>query len=105
MRKQILILFLSALVSACSAHKIEVQQGNIVDLEVFEQIEVGMTRQQVRFLLGNPVIIDSFHPDRWDYVYFVTPAGSKPTPKRLSLHFKDEVLVRIDDQYHSENQS
>ncbi|MDH3451519.1 MAG: outer membrane protein assembly factor BamE, partial [Gammaproteobacteria bacterium] len=54
---------------------------------------------QVRFLLGNPVINDLFHPDRWDYIYYVTPAGETPNLKRLTLYFEGSVLTRVLDQY------
>ncbi len=90
-------------IAGCSllpnAHKIDVQQGNIVDRATLAELRTGMTKQQVRFLLGNPVINDLFHPDRWDYIYYVTPAGEPPTPKRLTLFFKGSVLTRVQNDY------
>lgn len=87
--------------SLLEPHKIDVQQGNIVDRSARDELRTGMTRKQVRFLLGNPVISDSFHPDRWDYIYYVTPAGRSPdpVPKRLSLFFDGDVLTRVLDEY------
>jgi outer membrane protein assembly factor BamE len=82
-------------------HKIDVQQGNIVDRAARDELRTGMTRKQVRFLLGNPVVSDPFHADRWDYIYYVTQAGQSPypTPKRLSLFFEGDVLTRVLDEY------
>lgn len=101
-----LALALSAAVTGCSllpdAHKIDVQQGNIVDRAARDELRTGMTKQQVRFLLGNPVINDLFNPDRWDYIYYVTPAGETPTMKRLTLYFDGSVLTRVQDEYFDE---
>ena len=49
-------------------YRVDIQQGNLLDVEQVDQVEVGMTRSQVRFLLGTPMVIDSFDADRWDYV-------------------------------------
>ena len=63
---------LPPLLSACflKPYKIDVQQGNFLDQEMVAKLKPGMTRSQVRFLLGTPLIADPFHPDRWDYVYY-----------------------------------
>jgi len=96
---------LSLTAAGCSllpeAHRIDVQQGNIVDPSAFTELRTGMTSEQVRFLLGNPIISDPFHPQRWDYIYYVTPAGQPPhpIPKRLTLYFEDDVLTRVLDQF------
>ena len=55
----------------------DVQQGNLLDAEQVDQLEVGMTRSQVRFLLGTPMVVDSFDPDRWDYVYSLRRGHSR----------------------------
>lgn len=80
-------------------HRIEIQQGNIVDAEALADLRVGMTQRQVLFLLGSPVIRDPLHPQRWDYVYYVTPAGTSPSPRRLTLYFDGDRLRRIVDRY------
>lgn len=97
-------LLVFTLLGGCSwlpeAHKIDIQQGNILDDDIREQIKPGLTRQQVKYLLGSPIVVDPFHKNRWDYVYFVTLAGHQPEkPKRLSLFFENNRLVRIDDDY------
>lgn len=83
--------------TACSVHKLDIQQGNIVDPRNVNALAVGMTKKQVSYLLGNPLLLDPFHTDRWDYIFAETP----PTPARkdtpqLSLYFEDDKLVRID---------
>jgi outer membrane protein assembly factor BamE len=60
----------AALLAGC-AYKITIQQGNFLDEELVDQVESNMTRQQVQFLLGTPMISDPFHADRWDYLYYV----------------------------------
>ena len=96
-------LLLSLGATACALlpepHKIEVQQGNIIDAAALAELRTGMTRQQVRFLLGNPVIRDLFNLNRWDYIYYVSPAGETPTPKRLTLFFEGDLLTRVLDRY------
>ncbi len=62
-------LALATLLVGCTPHRVEIRQGNYLTQEVIEQLEVGMTRDQVRYLLGTPVVASPFHPDRWDYVY------------------------------------
>ncbi|MCZ0955245.1 MAG: outer membrane protein assembly factor BamE, partial [Rhodospirillaceae bacterium] len=51
-------------------YRIDIQQGNLLEEDAIEQVELGMTRSQVQFLLGTPMIADSFHQDRWDYTYY-----------------------------------
>ena len=89
-------------IAGCSwqePHKVEVQQGNILDASALAELRAGMSKKQVRFLLGNPIINDTFHPHRWDYIYFEVPAGKPPTPKRLTLFFEGNVLTHMVDLY------
>jgi outer membrane protein assembly factor BamE len=66
-----------------SAHRIDIQQGNVVTQEMVAKLKPGMTRQQVRFVLGTPPIVDPFHPQRWDYVYYYRKAGTVTEHRRL----------------------
>jgi len=76
-------------------YKMTVQQGNILTAETVAELKTGMTKRQVNFLLGTPLLSDFFHQDRWDYVYTIR-RGHHPMEKRyLTLHFQDEVLVKI----------
>ena len=73
-----------------------VSQGNLLDQADVDQVEVGMTRNQVRFLLGTPMIDDPFHANRWDYVYYLKIGRKDATFKRwLSIHFENERVSQI----------
>jgi len=74
---------LALLVSGCTVHKIDVQQGNVITQEMLEKLENGMEMRRVKQLLGTPLIDDPFHADRWDYVYRYK-AGN--TDERQSAH-------------------
>lgn len=68
----------------------DVQQGNIVTREMVEPLRAGMTREQVRFLLGTPKLTSLFHPDRWDYVYYLERGRTgEVTMRRLTINFKN----------------
>lgn len=84
------------LLGACSIHKIDIQQGNIITPEMMQRVSLGMDRQQVRFILGTPPISDPFHADRWDY-YYSLKSQSKPFERKHFALFFDEAgkLSRI----------
>lgn len=80
-----------------SAHRIEIQQGNFVSQEMVAQLKPGMSKDQVRFVMGTPLIADSFHGDRWDYVFRRQRANSKELEQRkLTVFFEDGKLKRIE---------
>ena len=79
-----------------STHRIDIQQGNVVTQEMIDKLKPGMTRQQVRFVMGTPPIADPFHKDRWDYVYYLNKAGKIVEHRRLVLLFDGEVLKRVE---------
>ena len=84
-------------VSKLNPYRIDIRQGNLVTQEMVGQLKAGMSREQVRFLLGTPMLADVFHPDRWDYVYFFKP-GNKPEDtqqRRLIVYFEDDKLVSV----------
>jgi outer membrane protein assembly factor BamE len=70
-------------------YKIDVQQGNVVTQDMIDQLRPGMTRSQVRFIMGNPLLTDTFHANRWDYLYSIQPGGGKRLQERVSLVFND----------------
>ena len=79
------------------AHRIEIQQGNFVSQEMVSQLKLGMTKEQVRFIMGTPLITDSFHGDRWDYVFRRQKANSKELEQsNLAVFFENGKLTRID---------
>ena len=75
-------------------HKIDIQQGNFIDQEAVSKLKPEMTRSQVRFLLGTPLITDPFHPERWDYLYIDRKGGKLKEKKRLTLIFDGDKLKR-----------
>jgi outer membrane protein assembly factor BamE len=77
-------------------YRMDVQQGNVVTQEMIAKVRPGMTRSQVRFALGTPLVVDAFHNDRWDYVYFFQTAGIVTEQRRIVVLFKDEKLLRIE---------
>ena len=84
------------LVSSGCVYRANISQGNIVEEEDLDQVEVGMTRNQVRFLLGTPMIDDPFHQNRWDYVYYVKIGRNDATAKRwVTILFEDETVSEI----------
>jgi len=81
------------LTSAC-VYEMDIQQGNKLEPQDIEAIKVGMTRNQVRYLLGTPVVNDLFREDRWDYIYYYRPGRSKKTERRWLIVWFDDNLVR-----------
>ena len=98
MRKLIipmLVAFTLAFSSGC-VYRAAISQGNLVEQEDLDQVEVGMTRNQVRFLLGTPMIDDPFHAGRWDYVYYLKVGRKDAAFKRwVSIVFDDNVVIEI----------
>jgi len=76
-------------------HKMTVQQGNIVTEEMVDRLESGMTKSQVRFLLGTPMLIGPFHTDRWDYTYTIRCGHDKTAITPLVLLFEADRLVEV----------
>lgn len=99
MRQFILVLSLLAL-NACSAiaiepYKLDIQQGNVVTQEMISQLKPGMTKSQVRFVMGTPLLMDAFHKDRWDYIYRYEKSGKLVEHRKLALLFEEDRLKKI----------
>jgi outer membrane protein assembly factor BamE len=78
-------------------YTIDIQQGNVLDEDAVVQVEVGMTRSAVQFLLGTPTVRDSFHPERWDYPYYLRRGHSKDIEQRwLVVYFESDRVVRLE---------
>jgi outer membrane protein assembly factor BamE len=95
-------LFISVLLgialtaSSGCVYQANLSQGNLLKQEDLDQVEVGMTRTQVRFLLGTPMIDDPFHQDRWDYIYYVRIGRNSASFKRwVSIFFDDDVVREV----------
>ena len=76
-------------------YRITIQQGNYISQEMVAQLKVGMTREQVRFVLGTPLLQDVFHADRWDYVFYRDVPGAKREQRNLSVVFEKDLLARV----------
>jgi len=76
-------------------YRITIQQGNYVTREMVQQLKPGMTREQVRFILGTPLLTDIFHADRWDYVFYRDVPGGKREQRSFSVIFEDSRLSRV----------
>lgn len=77
------VLVAAALASGC-IYRINIQQGNLLDADLIEQVEIGWSRAQVRFLLGTPLVNNPFDKDRWDYYYYFKAGKSR---KKTTQHF------------------
>ena len=92
-------LFLGGLVAGLTAcvYRVDVQQGNLLDDKAVDAVQPGMTRSQVRFLLGTPMVEDAFHKDRWDYVYYLHKGRSGRDEKRwLIVTFAEDKVTKVD---------
>lgn len=102
MLKIISIISLLLLATACSslkfpfAYELVVQQGNYVEQDMINKLEVGMTRRQVKFVMGSPLIEDTFNPDRWDYFYTVKRGEDQLTRKLFTVYFEKDKLASWD---------
>jgi outer membrane protein assembly factor BamE len=76
-------------------YKIDIQQGNFISQEMVSQLKPGMSKDQVRNLLGTPLLTDIFHGERWDYVYWHEAQSGKRESRRLVVFFDDGKLVRV----------
>lgn len=98
----ILVLLFIFLLSGCSwvqfpsIHKVSVQQGNIVSQDMVDKLQIGMTKAQVQYILGSPLIVDTFNPSRWDYYYTKVDTNNTKTKRQLILTFdKDNTLLSL----------
>ncbi len=90
-----LIFSTLAFTSAC-VYRANIAQGNLIEQDDLDQVEVGMTRNQIRFLLGTPLIDDPFHAARWDYVYYIRIGRKDAAFKRwVTIVFDDDVVTEI----------
>lgn len=85
-----------ALTDRVNPYRIDVRQGNYVEQSMVAQLRRGMTREQVRFVLGTPLVVDVFREDRWDYVYLFQPGRGPAEQRVISVFFVDDLLDRVD---------
>jgi outer membrane protein assembly factor BamE len=102
------LLSMALLVAGCSSvqadrvfgaitpYRVDVMQGNVITKELAASVKPGMTREQVRDVLGSPLLTSAFHGDRWDYVFTMRRAGVEPQRRSVVAYFKDNVLERLE---------
>ena len=92
----LVLLLISLIFSAGCVYRANISQGNLIKQEDLDQVEIGMTRNQVRFLLGTPMIDDPFHVDRWDYIYYLRVGREDAGFKRwVTVLFEDSEVIEI----------
>jgi len=80
-------------------YSLEIQQGNIVNQEMIDQLRPNMTKRQVLYIMGSPMLVDIFHQKRWDYLYSTQPGGEARRQKRLSLFFDGDTLIGVQGDF------
>lgn len=97
--KSLVIYSLSLMIlvlSGCSkdkipgVYRIDIQQGNEITQEMIAKLEPGMSKSQVNYVMGTPLLIDTFHPNRWDYIYSFQPGNGDRQQRRITLFFDDQ---------------
>ncbi len=79
-----------------SPYRPDIQQGNFVSQEMLAQLKVGQTRDQVKFILGTPLLADIFHEDRWDFPFYLARGNGELTTARVTVYFKDNLVAKFD---------
>jgi outer membrane protein assembly factor BamE len=106
--QQILIISLCSTLLGCNnigsmdfpgVYKISIPQGNVITQEMVDQLRPGMSKRQVTFVMGTPLVRDPFHQDRWDYIYSFQPGGGERGQERLSVFFIDDQLVSFEGDF------
>jgi outer membrane protein assembly factor BamE len=92
----VVVLALACGASGC-VYRVTVQQGNYLEKRNTEQLTTGMTKVQVRYLLGTPMMPSIFDTDRWDYLYYLKVGRKTPIQRQLTVYFKDDKVSRIDN--------
>jgi len=95
MRKLLILFIALASTAGCTLYRLEIQQGNVLEPATYEQLEIGMSRAQVQFLLGTPLIADPFHRNRWDYVFRKQAGRNKVEQEQITVYFVDEKLATV----------
>jgi len=94
----LVVILISITLAGCvRSYRVEIQQGNVISAEQIEKLTPGTSRNEVRFILGTPLIVDPFHAERWDYFYSLDPAkGEQVTKYRLSIWFENDLVTRTE---------
>lgn len=95
--RRLFVLGFCALALAACVYRVDIQQGNLLKDKDISQVEVGMTRSQVQFLLGTPMVADSFHRERWDYAYSLRKGREQEIERRwIVVYFENDRVSKIE---------
>jgi outer membrane protein assembly factor BamE len=95
--RPLLLTAVLVLAAAGCVYRINIQQGNFLDQAAVDQVKAGMTRSQVRYLLGTPMVADSFNKERWDYIYYLKKGRSRHVDsRRVTVYFDGDKVARLD---------
>lgn len=106
MQKTLPFLMILLVLGGCSSfrfpgvYRLDVQQGNLVTQDKLDQLQPGMTRAQVRYILGTPLLVDTFHQDRWEYLYSMQKGGQERSQERLTVYFDNDRLAGFSGNFH-----
>ena len=108
MARPLALLLTAALLAGCGGlgnlrfpgvYRVTIQQGNVLTQDMVDRLKPGMSRRQVRFVLGEPILENAFRADRWDYVYTVQVGGNPRQQQRLTLWFEEDALVSFEGDF------
>lgn len=85
--------------AAIKPYTLDIQQGVVIDQDMIARLKPGMSRLQVGYVLGSPLLADPFHANRWDYVYYTRKKGVVSKPHNLTVFFKEDKLERFETDY------
>jgi outer membrane protein assembly factor BamE len=95
--QRVLLAATLCLMGTACVYRINIQQGNFLNQGAVEQVKPGMTRSQVRYLLGTPMVADSFDKERWDYIYYLKKGRNrKVDSRRVTVYFDGDKVARLD---------
>ena len=103
--RRLLVLTLLASLFGCAwfqfpgVYRLEIQQGNIITQEMVDQLKPGMSKRQVNFVLGTPLVQDSFNQDRWDYYYSLSTSQGELSKRRFTVYFNNDQLSHVEGDY------
>jgi len=104
----IIFVVFSLLLSGCGSvtsfafpgvYRLNIPQGNIITQEMVDQLRPGLTKRQVNFIMGTPLVKDTFDQDRWDYLYSFQPGGGERVQERLTVFFENDQLTHFFGDY------
>lgn len=107
-KSTLLVLAACAALSGCAQevwnwlpgiYRVDIQQGNAITEEMVSQLQPGMSKRQVAYFMGTPLIQDSFHKDRWDYIYTIDQHGQPHNTSRITLYFEKDQLTGVDGDF------